>query len=208
MSAAMAYEVRLERFRAAAAPSPDPPAPPPLQFHGKWTCAETMVMAKASCIKCGGRGSRQGKVSLIPCNCVLRAIFRACYARWKYCDSQEKFMSKTTLSFSAGAKHRSLRWERKNEDYIADFCLVSKRALVNPLEYRLFRLHFLLDWDWKRCCSALKIDRGTFFHCVYRVEQKLGRVFRELRPYGLFPLDEYFAPVVRTGPRPEAPNAA
>jgi hypothetical protein len=27
---------------------------------------------------------------------------------------------------------------------------------------------------------------------VYRIEQKLGRVFRELEPYALFPVNEYF----------------
>jgi hypothetical protein len=27
---------------------------------------------------------------------------------------------------------------------------------------------------------------------VYRLQQKLGRVFRELEPYGLFPVDDYF----------------
>lgn len=36
------------------------------------------------------------------------------------------------------------------------------------------------------------MDRGSFFHDVYRIEQKLGKTFRELEPYALFPLDEYF----------------
>jgi hypothetical protein len=27
---------------------------------------------------------------------------------------------------------------------------------------------------------------------VYRIEAKLGKVFRELQPYSLYPLDEYF----------------
>jgi hypothetical protein len=36
------------------------------------------------------------------------------------------------------------------------------------------------------------MDRGNFFHAVYRIEQKLGRVFRELEPYSLFPVDDYF----------------
>ena len=36
------------------------------------------------------------------------------------------------------------------------------------------------------------MDRGNFFHAVYRVKQKLGKVFRELQPYGLYPLNEYF----------------
>ena len=45
---------------------------------------------------------------------------------------------------------------------------------------------------------ALKMDRGTFFHAVYRIQQKLGRVFREVEPYALFPLDEYFGGTART----------
>jgi hypothetical protein len=46
--------------------------------------------------------------------------------------------------------------------------------------------------DWKLCCYKLQMDRGNFFHAVYRIEQKLGRVFRELEPYALFPVNEYF----------------
>ncbi|MGI8741740.1 MAG: hypothetical protein ACR2NN_04055 [Bryobacteraceae bacterium] len=38
----------------------------------------------------------------------------------------------------------------------------------------------------------MNIDRGAFFHNVYRLQQKLGRVFRELQPYALYPLNEYF----------------
>ncbi len=36
------------------------------------------------------------------------------------------------------------------------------------------------------------MERGEFFHEVYRIEQKLGRTFRELEPHALFPVDEYF----------------
>jgi hypothetical protein len=72
-----------------------------------------------------------------------------------------------------------------------DFSLVSRRALGEE-EYRLFRYHFLLGADWKLCTRKLGVDRGNFFHAIYKIEQKLGLVFRELEPYGLFPLDEYF----------------
>ncbi|MEO8026879.1 MAG: hypothetical protein ABI823_10410 [Bryobacteraceae bacterium] len=68
---------------------------------------------------------------------------------------------------------------------------MTKRTL-DELEHRLFRYHFILGADWKLCCRKLNVDRGTFFHAVYRIEQKLGRVFRELKPYPLYPLDEYF----------------
>jgi hypothetical protein len=63
---------------------------------------------------------------------------------------------------------------------------------LDDSEHRLFRYHFLLGADWKLCARKLSVDRGNFFHAVYRVEQKLGRAFRELQPYALFPLDEYF----------------
>ena len=99
-------------------------------------------------------------------------------------------MSHASAEFIAGREGK-LTWGRKDEEYIADFCLVSRRAL-DELEYRVFKFHFLLGADWRLCTRRLNIDRGNFFHIVYRIEQKLGRVYRELEPYGLFPLDEYF----------------
>ncbi|MBV8571936.1 MAG: hypothetical protein JO319_15065 [Acidobacteriaceae bacterium] len=79
----------------------------------------------------------------------------------------------------------------KDEEFIADFCLVAKRTL-SEIEHKVFKFHFLLGADWKLCSRRLNIDRGTFFHVVYRIEEKLGRTFRELQPYALFPVDEYF----------------
>ncbi len=78
---------------------------------------------------------------------------------------------------------------------MADFCLVSRRVL-DDFEYQLFRYHFLLEADWKLCCRQLKMDRGNFFHSIYRIQQKLGRTFAELQPYPLFPLSEYFAGLI------------
>jgi hypothetical protein len=103
---------------------------------------------------------------------------------------REKHMSTVTLEFRRGREgHRT--YGRRTEEYLADFQLVSQREL-DPFEQRLFRYHFLLGADWKLCCRMLNMDRGNFFHAVYRIEQKLGRVFAELEPYGLFPVDEYF----------------
>jgi hypothetical protein len=109
-------------------------------------------------------------------------------------------MSRISLEFIPGGE-RNLTWGRKDEEYMADFILVSRRTL-EEFEFRVFRFHFLLGADWKLCCRRLNIDRGNFFHAVYRIQQKLGRVFRELEPYGLFPVDEYFHGPVRTQPRP------
>jgi hypothetical protein len=84
---------------------------------------------------------------------------------------------------------------------MADFCLVSRRFL-DEFEYKVFRFHFLLGADWKLCCRQMKIDRGTFFHTVYRIEQELGRTFGQLEPYALYPLNEYFAGLFHREPHP------
>lgn len=157
----------------------------------EWTKSDTITLAKHNCGQCHGLGLRGGDdTKSEPCNCVLRSIFRACYARFRHCASKERHISHASVEFIAGREGR-YSWGRKDEEYIADFCLVSRRALEES-QYQLFKFHFLLGADWKLCTRRLNIDRGNFFHEVYRIEQKLGRVFRELEPYGLFPLEGYF----------------
>jgi len=126
----------------------------------------------------------------VPCNCVFRAVFRACYNRFRECVAKGTQISPVTLEFCQG-RDRGRVYSRKREEYMADFCLVSQRFLDDD-EYRVFRFHFLLGADWKLCCRQMKMDRGEFFHNIYRIEQKLGRAFAELKPFPLYPLDEYF----------------
>ncbi len=158
-----------------------------------WDRTETIALAKESCTHCHGYGlrryGRDGSVN-VPCNCVLRNIFRACHSRFRYCVSKERHMSHARLERVPG-RDGSQSWGRKDEEYIADFSLVSRRILDEE-EYKIFRYHFLLGADWKLCCRQLRMDRGLFFHMIYRIQQKLGRAYRELQPYSLFPLDEYF----------------
>ncbi len=135
-------------------------------------------------------GLRDGRKGYQPCNCVLRAIFRACFSRFCYSANKEKSMSRVTLEANP-ARERKAVWGPKDEEYVADFCLVSRRAL-SDLEYQIFKFQFLYGADWRLCCRRLDLQRGNFFHAVYRIEQKLGRIYRELRPYSLYPLDEYF----------------
>ena len=162
-----------------------------------WNRTEILALAKESCTQCQGyglrRSSRKGPAS--PCNCVLRGIFRACYARFRQCVAKQQHVSTVRLE-QIGGKDRRIIWGRKDEEYVADFCLVSRRVLDEE-EHRIFKFHYLLGADWKLCCRRLNMDRGTFFHHVYRIQQKLGKVFRELEPYALYPLDEYFGGTVR-----------
>src|SRR5579885_2978085 len=160
-----------------------------------WDRSETIALAKSSCTHCHGYGMRTGlRGKERPCNCVFRAIFRACYDRFRDCASREAHLGHVSLDFCRG-RDRRRTYGRHTEEYLADFCLVSKRNL-DDFEYKVFRFPFLLGADWKLCCRQMKIDRGTFFHTVYRIEERLGRIFATLRPYALYPLDEYFGGVV------------
>lgn len=156
-----------------------------------WSSSEVTGLAREGCTHCLGLGLRNtGRVEDVPCSCVLRRIFRSCYAKFRLCATREKPVGTVRLETVRGSEG-NFSWGMKEEEYMADFCLVSKRAL-EPLEYQIFRYHFLQGADWKACCQRLDLDRGSFYHELYRIEQKLGRVFRELRPHALFPIDEYF----------------
>jgi hypothetical protein len=165
----------------------------------EWGHSDVLALAKEGCTHCQGSGlryiSQQGQNS--PCNCVFRAIFRACYRKFRYLAQQEKHVSRVRLEQVINGKEHRQTWGMKDEEYMADFLLVTRRNL-NDQEYRLFSYHYLLGADWKLCCRRLGMERGDFFHEVYRIQRILGRVYRELEPYALFPLDEYFGGSVNT----------
>jgi hypothetical protein len=156
-------------------------------------------LAKMSCSLCHGVGVRLIRIDTeVPCNCIFRAIFRACLNRFRQCTISAEHIGSVSLEFCRGSEGRRI-YSRKQQEYVADFCLVSRRTL-DEVEYTVFKYHFLLGADWSLCCRQLKIDRGTFFHMVYRIEQRLGRIFCELEPYALYPLNEYFGGVVSRKP--------
>lgn len=150
-------------------------------------------MAQQSCSFCYGLGMREGRSGkCLPCNCVFRSIFRAVYGRFRQCAEKEKSVSRISLESNPG-RNRKYTWALKNEEFMADFTLVSRRVLADdPVSLDIFKWHFLLGGDWMLCCAKLGLDRGAFFHEVYRMQQRLGRAFRELAPHALFPLDQYF----------------
>jgi hypothetical protein len=162
---------------------------------------QALALASQSCTHCYGLGTRLGRNGKRPtCNCVWRAVFRACYARFRRCAQTEKHVSRVNLG-SVTARQRKQVWEMPNEEFAADFTLIARRELHGD-EWRLFNYHFLLGADWKLCCRKLGIERGAFFHEVYRIQQKLGCAYAEMQPYALFPLDEYFGGTVRGALRP------
>ena len=156
----------------------------------------TIGIANAACVYCEGMGlvlDRDDQES--PCECALRAVFNSCLYAFKEC-------------VALGERTASVSWEpcygptggrvfsRKREEYLADFLLVTERSLTEE-DYRIFRYHFLLGADSQICCQKLNMDRGIFFHLIYRMKQRLGRVYAELQPYPLYPLRDYFGGCVR-----------
>ncbi len=106
----------------------------------EWTRSETIGLAATKCVHCHGLGLREARGRIVPCACVFRSIFRACYARFRKCVEQEKRYSRVSLEYSARGGRR-ITWGMKNEEYIADFYLVSRRHLT-PEEWKLFRYYF------------------------------------------------------------------
>jgi hypothetical protein len=155
----------------------------------EWTRSNTLALASQKCTQCHGLGLREGRLSN-PCECVLRSIFRICHERFMLYATGERHMRTVTLEIHSGPDRRGT-WGRKEEEYMADFLAIAKRTLSEE-DHRIFRYRFLLGADWRLCSRKLGVDRGRFFHAVYRIQQQLGRVFTELQPYAMFPISEYF----------------
>ena len=158
----------------------------------EWNRSELFFLAQRSCTLCGGTGARDlHQTDPTPCGCVYRAAFRACFERFRLCIERGRRVSRASLEQMGCGRSSRVTWSRKDEEFIADFELVSRRYL-DPWHYRVFRYFFILGADWKLCSRRLGIDRGNFFHAVYRVEERLGKVFAELEPYALYPPRDYF----------------
>lgn len=157
-----------------------------------WTRTDALALAHNTCTRCFGSGTLRGKrKSEVPCTCVLRSIFRACHARFVECASKDAKLASSTLDHPGGSTQWRGFWGRRDEEYMADYLAVAKRTLT-PREHQIFRFHYLLGAEWRLCTRRLGMEKGDFFHIVYRIQQKLGKTFRELKPYPLFPLDDYF----------------
>jgi hypothetical protein len=175
------------------------PVPNPVRvLPGPWTERDCVTLALVTCNRCFGSGSHPAYFGgrLTVCNCVLRAVFRACFGKWRDIAENQlasRLGSSTTsrLGRRPAGRHGWF-YARPREEYRADFELIARRTL-DARHYAVFRMHFLEGLDWRICCTRLGMDRGNFFHSVYRVEERLGRAYREAAPYALFPVYDYFS---------------
>lgn len=157
-----------------------------------WTRGRCIGVASVDCVFCRGYGIRkaQGKEDK-PCGCVFRAIFRACYKRFRNILHNEAQPGRLSLSATNRAAGRALNYGFPKQEYCADLYLVTKRSLTAE-EWKVFDAHYLMGGDWKFCAEKIGIDKGKFFHLLYVIQEKLGRIYAELKPHALYPIDEYF----------------
>jgi hypothetical protein len=154
----------------------------------EWNRSITFTLASMQCTQCRGIGTKTvGRDRrVITCACVARKVFRECL---------DKFRTVST----SGRENSPLRrtgntWYRAHEEFLADFIGLAQQTL-NEADYKLFKYHFLLGADYNLCTRKLGLNKGNFFHAVYRIEAALGRAFVETKPYGIYPLHAYFGKV-------------
>ncbi len=151
-------------------------------------------MALATCVRCNGTGLTLNTETLCPC--VDRGVFKAVHAHYLYCAASANQIGAISLERVSSSRPATFGWKRS--EFMIDFELTGKRALADsPIDYGVFRLHFLDGHDWKVCASQFNLSRGLVFHSWYRVQQRVGRALHTLTPHALWPLDQYFQPASR-----------
>lgn len=162
-----------------------------------WT-AVALAHSSANCRRCVGLGIVRSAVlsKAGPCGCVLRSVFRVVVSKFRILESADRIAVSRVDRSGRGARGKSGAWGLPSAEFLADVQLTARRELGDmPIEWAVWRFHFLLGADWKLCCRRLGIERGIFFHSVYRVQTVMGRAWAE--SHGLYPLDEYFGGTVR-----------
>lgn len=160
-----------------------------------------LSLASNHCARCLGTGQSPTTPRSPICDCVYREIFRRCFERYREIRDLDAAgaispVYRELVEQRRNSRGNRFRFSRRQEEYLADFVGIAHRTL-DDLHRRIFRYHFLLGADWRLCTRRLGIDRGNFFHGVYRLEKKLGRAYLEASPYALFPTGDYFATVIR-----------
>jgi len=124
----------------------------------EWGHSIVIGLANNNCAYCKGRGwNRSARGYDSPCNCVFRAVFRACFNRYREYRVTEP-IGRVDLSFCPSGKSCKMHYSRKREEYLADFVIIASRVL-DELSWRLFDLHMLQGRDYKECVRLLGLDR-------------------------------------------------
>ncbi len=151
------------------------PEPPSLPWDG--FCPS--VLASEKCPQCEGSGVRctLKRLKSHICPCVYRSIARRCAVRWQI------------IQMAPETKPRQLRcrYDMPRAEWAADFWMTT-RAAVDGTHWLIWRNIRLYNERVDVVQRELRMDRGTFFHALYRAEQVIGHalLWRGLWPAGRY----------------------
>ena len=171
--------------------------------------ASPVALSMHSCRHCRGRGLVACKGRYRTCACVYRRVFRACLDSYHYCQASMGSPGAVQCERVGRAQGRcAIVASFKRAEYAADFILLARRVLAfRPIEMAVFNAFHVDDLEWivavprvNRLLRQLRpprrprpLNRGSFFHAVYRAEGLIGAAILTTRPYSLFPPRQYFA---------------
>lgn len=128
-------------------------------------------VSRLNCPRCVGFGSYSAKGHLKPCSCSTLFIFRMVTTIYLLLRDYQGNCS----HFGSYAA----------TEFLADVSSVS-RACATPA---IFHDHIVNGKPYAECCRRLSVNRGTFFHSLYRMEDELGQLYLK---EGLYPIYDYF----------------
>lgn len=160
-----------------------------------WTAERACQLARHNCPACRGTGlpappAGVADEQLVPCSCVCRRVFRACYARFRTCAAADGYARTVTFREMPRGVDRRLVWIRSNEDYCADFQAAARRALPPEL-HRIFRFHYVLGAPVGLIAKRLRVSRSLIYCFVSEIEPLVGLEFALMQPYSLYPPKQY-----------------
>jgi hypothetical protein len=147
------------------------------------TQGQLLILANHDCRECAGSG--YGLNDPV-CACVYRRIFDACY------DCYQAITPHTSR-----VQSDSIYKSRPEEEFRADFWAVAHRALIGrPALAETFDVYFAEERGARIAAAILGISTGVLFRRATDIKRLVGRAFRDVQPYPLFPSRQYF---VRSG---------
>jgi len=151
-----------------------------------WPEEKLLMLARPACANCKGRGWAPAGDHAEVCDCVYRAVCRSCLEAYK----RASWRSVLVRSYAPHRGRAQWTWSRPLEEFRADVERLAAAAL-DETERTIWREYHVAGKEWREVAPRVGLERGNFYHAVYRIEKKLGRVFAELKPYPLWPWWEY-----------------
>jgi hypothetical protein len=163
-----------------------------------------IALAKTGCEACNGLGRQAGGEV---CSCVGKHCFDVVMAKFRYASAGHHLTPPIRIDHFVSGGGKSVGSRLANEEFCADVFLTAKRAL-NEEDFRLFRFRHLLAADVNLCARQLGTTREACIQRLQYIEARLGETWRTIKPYHLYPPNEYLRARIPGGARPCVPVSA